>query len=87
MFGSNGLIADHGVLAGSLPAAIVWNAGLLALALCAPNTQQMLPRAADDGFTPTLPRARWAIAAGVAMGIAMAMVVAQRPSEFLYFRF
>ena len=85
MLGANGLLEDHSVFASLLGPAL-WTAGLLALTLFASNSQQMLPRGADDGSFP-LPKARWAMAAGVAMGIAMAMVVAQRPSEFLYFRF
>jgi hypothetical protein len=85
MRGKNGLLADHSVFASLLDPAL-WNAGLLALALSAPNSQQTLPRGADDGSF-SLPKGRLGMAAGLAMGVALAMIVAQRPNEFLYFRF
>jgi alginate O-acetyltransferase complex protein AlgI len=85
MVGGNGLLTEHSGFASPL-VPLLWNVVLLTLARCAPNSQEMLPRGTDDGLV-SLPKTRWAVAAGVAMGVALAMVVAQRPSEFLYFRF
>jgi hypothetical protein len=35
-------------------------------------------------FNPSL---RWSVAAGLVFGIAVSFIIAQRPTEFLYFRF
>jgi hypothetical protein len=67
-------------------------AALLAVALFAPNSQQLLsyPRIIIAAFRQPIrfvPSPRWAIAAGIAFGIAVSFIITQRPTEFLYFRF
>ena len=67
-------------------------AGLLALALLAPNTQQLLSYPGDVGARlkqplQWRPRAGWALAVGLLFGAALSFVIAQRPTEFLYFKF
>src|SRR5215813_7092392 len=92
MFGFQGLVAAGSVLAGQITTAVMFIAVLLAVALFAPNTQQLLsyPRMIIAGFRQPIrfvPSPRWAIAAGVVFGIAVSFIITQRPTEFLYFRF
>jgi alginate O-acetyltransferase complex protein AlgI len=92
MFGFHGLVLAESVLAAQLTTATMCIAGLFAVALFAPNTQQLLsyPRvivAALRQPTRFVPSLRWAMAAGIVFGIAVSLIVSQRPTEFLYFRF
>jgi len=75
-----------------LATAAIFTFGLLVVALFAPNTQELLsyPRvivAALRQPTRFVPSLKWAMAAGVAFGIAVSFIITQRPTEFLYFRF
>jgi D-alanyl-lipoteichoic acid acyltransferase DltB (MBOAT superfamily) len=92
MFGFHGLAPGGSVLAGQLTTAVICIAVLLAVALVAPNTQQLLsyPRMIIAAFRQPIrfvPSPRWAIAAGIVFGIAVSFIITQRPTEFLYFRF
>jgi alginate O-acetyltransferase complex protein AlgI len=92
MFGFNGLVPAESVLAAQFTTATLCVAGLLALALFAPNTQQLLsyPRVIIPAFRQPIrfiPSLRWAMAAGIVFGLAVSFIITQRPTEFLYFRF
>jgi hypothetical protein len=92
MFGFHGLVLAESVIAAQVTTAIACIAGLLAVALFAPNTQQLLsyPRVIIAAFRQPIrfiPSPRWAMAAGIAFGIAVSFIITQRPTEFLYFRF
>jgi alginate O-acetyltransferase complex protein AlgI len=92
MFGLHGLVPAESVIAAQVTTAIACIAGLLAVALFAPNTQQLLsyPRVIIAAFRQPIrfiPSPRWAMAAGIAFGIAVSFIITQRPTEFLYFRF
>ena len=93
MTGANGLFSAQSALAGGLSTPLAWLAALLAVALFAPNTQQLLSqpaelvvpaRATPSRWRPTM---RWALVAGLLFGVAVSFVMAHRPTEFLYFRF
>jgi alginate O-acetyltransferase complex protein AlgI len=92
LFGFHGLAPGETMTATQLATAAICIAGLLAVALFAPNTQQLLSYPCvivpalrqPTRFVPSL---RWAMAAGVAFGIAVSFIISQRPTEFLYFRF
>jgi D-alanyl-lipoteichoic acid acyltransferase DltB (MBOAT superfamily) len=89
MAGVSGLFTAESAPPGRLSTPVLWITALLAVALFAPNTQQLLsqpadPRGAPSRWQPTL---RWALAAGLLLGVAVSLVVAHRPTEFLYFRF
>ena len=91
MFGFHGLVPES-VIAAQVTTAIACIAGLLAVALFAPNTQQLLsyPRVIIAAFRQPIrffPSPTWAMAAGIAFGIAVSFIITQRPTEFLYFRF
>jgi D-alanyl-lipoteichoic acid acyltransferase DltB (MBOAT superfamily) len=65
---------------------------LLAVALLAPNTQQLLsyPRVIVGAFRQKVrlaPTPFWAVTAGIVFGISVSLIITQRPTEFLYFRF
>src|SRR5215471_12211327 len=92
LLGLYGLAPGETLSATQLAAAAICIVGLLAVALFAPNSQQLLsyPRvivAALRQPTRFVPSLRWAMAAGVAFGIAVSFIITQRPTEFLYFRF
>src|SRR5262249_34116493 len=92
MFGLHGLAPAGSVLAGQVTTAVICIAVLLAVALFAPNTQQLLcyPRmiiAALRQPNRFVPSPRWAIAAGIGFRISGSFIITQRPTEFLYFRF
>src|SRR5262249_25090143 len=92
MFGFQGLAPAGSVLAGQITTAVMFIAVLLAVALFAPNTQQLLsyPRMIIAAFRQPIrfvPSPRWAIAAAIAFGISVSCIITQRPTEFLYFRF
>jgi alginate O-acetyltransferase complex protein AlgI len=92
MFGFHGLAPAGSVLAGQITIAVMCIAVLLAVALFAPNSQQLLfyPRMIIAAFRQPIrfvPSPPWAIAAGVVFGIAVSFIITQRPTEFLYFRF
>jgi alginate O-acetyltransferase complex protein AlgI len=92
LFGFHGLAPGETMTATQLATAAICISALLAVALFAPNTQQLLsyPRvivAALRQPTRFVPSLRWAMAAGVAFGIAVSFIITQRPTEFLYFRF
>ena len=92
MFGFHGLAPAGSVLAGQITTAVMCIAALLAVALFAPNSQQLLsyPRIIIAAFRQPIrfvPSPRWAIAAGIVFGIAVSFIITQRPTEFLYFRF
>jgi alginate O-acetyltransferase complex protein AlgI len=92
MFGFHGLVPAESVIAAQVTTAIMCIAALLAVALFAPNTQQLLsyPRVIIAAFRQPIrfvPSPRWAIAAGIVFGIAVSFIITQRPTEFLYFRF
>ena len=92
MFGFHGLAPAGSVLAGQITIAVMYIAVLLAVALFAPNSQQLLsyPRIIIAGFRRPIrfvPSPPWAIAAGIVFGIAVSFIITQRPTEFLYFRF
>jgi D-alanyl-lipoteichoic acid acyltransferase DltB (MBOAT superfamily) len=62
--------------------------GSLAVALFAPNTQQLLSYPADLRQPLSWqPKIGWAITAGALFGAAGSFIITQQPSEFLYFRF
>jgi hypothetical protein len=92
MLGFHGLAPAGSVLAGQITTAVMCVAALLAVALFAPNSQQLLsyPRIIIAAFRQPIrfvPSPRWAIAAGIVFGIAISFIITQRPTEFLYFRF
>jgi alginate O-acetyltransferase complex protein AlgI len=92
MFGFHGLVPTESVIAARVTTAVMCIAVLLAVALFAPNTQQLLsyPRVIIAAFRQPIrfvPSPRWAIAAGIVFGIAVSFIITQRPTEFLYFRF
>jgi alginate O-acetyltransferase complex protein AlgI len=92
LFGIHGLAPGDTMTATQLATAAICISGLLAVALFASNTQELLtyPRvivAALRQPTRFVPSLKWAMAAGVAFGIAVSFIIAQRPTEFLYFRF
>jgi alginate O-acetyltransferase complex protein AlgI len=92
MFGFHGLVPTESVIAAQVTTAAICIAVLLAVALFAPNTQQLLsyPRVIIAAFRQPIrfvPSPRWAIAAGIVFGIAVSFIITQRPTEFLYFRF
>jgi alginate O-acetyltransferase complex protein AlgI len=92
MAGINGFIPAQSVVAGPIAGAMSLLAGLLALALVAPNTQQLLSYPGDVGARleqplQWRPRPGWALAVGLLFGAALSFVIAQRPTEFLYFKF
>jgi len=92
LLGFHGLAPGETMTATQLATAATCISALLAVALFAPNTQQFLsyPRvivAALRQPTRFVPSLRWAMAAGVAFGIAVSFIITQRPTEFLYFRF
>ena len=92
LLGLHGLAPGETMTATQLATAAICISGLLAVALFAPNSQQLLsyPRvivAALRQPTRFVPSLRWAMAAGVAFGIAVSFIITQRPTEFLYFRF
>ena len=92
LFGLHGLAPGETMTATQLATAAICISGLLAVALFAPNSQQLLsyPRvivAALRQPTRFVPSLRWAMAAGIAFGIAVSFIITQRPTEFLYFRF
>jgi D-alanyl-lipoteichoic acid acyltransferase DltB (MBOAT superfamily) len=92
VFGFHGLAPGETMTATQLATAAICIVGLLAVALFAPNTQQLLsyPRVIVPGLRQPsrfIPSLRWAVAAGVVFGIAVSFIITQRPTEFLYFRF
>jgi alginate O-acetyltransferase complex protein AlgI len=89
--GLNGFVADESVVA-KLAAGPFLIAALLALALIAPNTQQLLSYRPDfaAALAPPAPgrlSMRWALMAGVMFGAAVSFIIGHRPTEFLYFQF
>jgi alginate O-acetyltransferase complex protein AlgI len=89
--GMNGFLAES-VVATQLIAGPFLIAELLALALIAPNMQQLLSYRADLAATLTQPphsgaSLRWALMAGIMFGAAVSFIVGHRPTEFLYFQF
>ena len=91
MIGVNGFLAPESVVAGQFAAALGWIGALLALALIGPNTQQLMSYSGvavvateKPGWRPSL---RWGAVAGILFGASVLSIVAQRPTEFLYFRF
>jgi alginate O-acetyltransferase complex protein AlgI len=92
VLGLHGVAPGETMTATQLATAAICIVGLLAVALFAPNTQQLLsyPRVIVPGLRQPsrfIPSLRWAVAAGVAFGIAVSFIITQRPTEFLYFRF
>jgi alginate O-acetyltransferase complex protein AlgI len=92
MLGFHGLMLTESVIAARVTTAVVCIAVLLAVALFAPNTQQLLsyPRVIIAAFRQPIrfvPSPKWAMAAGIVFGIAVSFIITQRPTEFLYFRF
>jgi len=89
--GMNGLLPAQSVVAGQLAGAASWIAGLLALALFAPNTQQLMSYSGEtfDRLKEPIrwPGWKWAVAAGLLFGASVVLIIAERPTEFLYFRF
>jgi alginate O-acetyltransferase complex protein AlgI len=86
MLGFDGIGWSHG---SSLGAAAMWIALLLAVALGAPNTQQLLPRRWNDvahSWLSWRPRMLWATVMGCLFGSAVAASLT-KASYFLYFRF
>jgi D-alanyl-lipoteichoic acid acyltransferase DltB (MBOAT superfamily) len=91
MIGVNGFLAPEGAAAGQFAVALGWIGALLALALIGPNTQQLMSYSGvavvdteKPGWRPSL---RWGAVAGILFGASVLSIVAQRPTEFLYFRF
>ncbi len=92
MLGLHGLAPTEAVPAPQLGTALASIALLFAVALFAPNTQQLLsyPRVIVGAFRQSFrlaPTPFWAMAVGIVFGISVALVITQRPTEFLYFRF
>jgi hypothetical protein len=90
--GLHGIAPGETMTATQRGTAAICIAGLFAVALFAPNTQQLLsyPRVIVPGLRQPsrfIPSLRWALAAGVVFGIAVSFIITQRPTEFLYFRF
>jgi predicted Kef-type K+ transport protein len=88
----NGFFAEQGVLASKLIGGPFLIAELLALALIAPNTQQLLSYRAGGAGTLTQallwrPLMGWALMAGIVFGVSLSFIVDHRPTEFLYFQF
>ncbi|MBF0267865.1 MAG: MBOAT family protein [Alphaproteobacteria bacterium] len=63
-----------------------WIVGLLSLAVLAPNSQEIMLEGANKPLAWKPARA-WGILLGGMGGMALAMIVMQAQSEFLYFRF
>jgi alginate O-acetyltransferase complex protein AlgI len=92
LVGMNGFFAEQGVLASKLIGGPFLIAELLALALIAPNTQQLLSYRAGGAGTLTQallwrPLMGWALMAGIVFGVSLSFIVDHRPTEFLYFQF
>jgi alginate O-acetyltransferase complex protein AlgI len=92
LFGFHGLAPGDTMTTTQLAIAAIYISGLLAVALFVPNTQELLsyPRVIVAALRQPIrfvPSLKWAMAAGVAFGIAMSFIITQRPTEFLYFRF
>jgi alginate O-acetyltransferase complex protein AlgI len=91
MIGITGLLPAPGAAAGQFTAALCWTGVLLALALIGPNTQQLMSYSGvavvDTGKPGWRPNLKWAAVAGILFGASVISIVAQRPTEFLYFRF
>jgi alginate O-acetyltransferase complex protein AlgI len=69
--------------------AMVWIIALSAIALFAPNTQEILLQRDAKASKPTArwqPSISWAIAMGCVYGITVAGMI-EKPTVFLYFRF
>jgi alginate O-acetyltransferase complex protein AlgI len=92
MSGLNGLLGAETAVTQQIAISAICISGLFALALFAPNTQQILsyPPIIIGGLRQEI---RWspsptrAIAIGLLFGVTLSAIVSQRPSEFLYFRF
>ena len=90
MVGMNGLFSAQIPALGQLAAPLCWIVSLLMLTLFAPNTQQLLSGHGESLEKVAEPRQlglKWAIGAGALFGVSVLFIVAERPSEFLYFRF
>jgi len=92
LVGMNGFFAEQSVLASKLIGGPFLIAELLALALIAPNTQQLLSYRTGGAATLTQallwrPLMRWALMAGIVFGVSVSFIVDHRPTEFLYFQF
>lgn len=72
-------------LAGQSPTIAGWILGLAALAVWAPNTQEIL--AGAESRLAWRPCRLWGLALGGMAGMVLAMIAMQAQSEFLYFRF
>jgi alginate O-acetyltransferase complex protein AlgI len=64
-----------------------WIAGLFALTLVTPNTQEIFRDADRARFLSWRPSAGWATVMGLAFGLGLAAITIRASSEFLYFRF
>ena len=85
----NGLFGLNDASPGAVPPlALVWIAVLGAIALFAPNSQEILshPWTAQRSRLRFVPRPAWALMLGCLFGLAVAGTFG-RPSVFLYFRF
>jgi alginate O-acetyltransferase complex protein AlgI len=91
MAGMNGFWSTQSIPSGQFAGAVAWIVGMLALALFAPNTQQLMSY--QEGPLVKLAGPirwlgfKWAVASGFLFGASVALIVTQRPTEFLYFRF
>src|SRR5262249_28709195 len=84
MLGLHGCLPVESAVGAQLGPAVLSIAGLFAVALFAPNTQQLLsyPRVIIPGLRQQIrfvPSPRWAVAAGLAFGIAVSLIITQRP--------
>jgi D-alanyl-lipoteichoic acid acyltransferase DltB (MBOAT superfamily) len=89
MTGMRGILPAQSGAAWELAAAASWIIGLLGLVLFAPNTQQLMSYGtlAKPEELKRWPGLKWAVVSGVFFGAAVVLIVAERPTEFLYFRF
>jgi alginate O-acetyltransferase complex protein AlgI len=91
MVGANGFLPIRNAIEGQVSLAVFWIAGLLALALLGPNTQQLMSFSNETlvKFSERMqaPNLKWAAVAGILFGAAVVSIIGQRPTEFLYFRF
>jgi alginate O-acetyltransferase complex protein AlgI len=92
MSGLNGLLGAETASTWQITMSAICICGLFLLTLFAPNTQQILsyPPIIIGGLRQEIrwsPSALGSIAIGALLGLTLAAILSQRPSEFLYFRF
>jgi len=88
MAGFNGWLPEKSAVAGQIGMAVLWIGAMLTAATVGPNTQKVLSYPASmDIEQLRAPNLKIIGIAGFLFGAAVACIVTQRQTEFLYFRF